>query len=211
MEIQNLIISLPILFFAIVIHEFFHGWVAERCGDLTARHMGRLTLNPLDHIDPMGTIILPAFLILIKSPVLFGWAKPVPINPLNFNNPKRDIIWVGLAGPLANLAVAVICSLLLRLSGLLGLLQFPYIILILEMGVFINLIFAVFNLIPVPPLDGSRIMAGLLPQQMAYKFSRLDQYGFIILIALLYLGVINFILGIVVNPLYHILMGGIGV
>lgn len=205
MEIQNLIISLPVLFFAIVIHEFAHGWMAERSGDLTARQMGRLTLNPLAHIDPMGTILLPAFLIMIKSPVLFGWAKPVPINPLNFHNPKKDIIWVGLAGPLANLMVVVICSLLLRLSSL-GLAQFPYIMVILEMGVFINLIFAVFNLIPVPPLDGSRILVGLLPYQLAYKFSRLDPYGFIILIALLYLGVINLILGIVVTPLYNLLM-----
>ncbi|MFH1239212.1 MAG: site-2 protease family protein [bacterium] len=210
MEIQNLIIALPVLFFAIVIHEFAHGWMAGRCGDLTARQMGRLTLNPLAHIDPMGTVLLPIFLVMIKSPILFGWAKPVPINPLNFRNPKRDIIWVGLAGPLTNLMVALICSLILRLPFL-GLAQFPYILLILEMGVFINLIFAVFNLIPVPPLDGSRILVGLLPHQLAYKFSRLDQYGFIILIALLYLGIINFILGIVVTPLYNLLMGGIGV
>ncbi len=116
MELQGLIIALPVLFFAVVVHEFAHGWMAERSGDPTARHMGRLTLNPVAHVDPVGTVLLPLILIVSGSPILFGWAKPVPINPLNFHNPKKDMIKVSLAGPGANIILAVIFSLLLRIS-----------------------------------------------------------------------------------------------
>ncbi len=203
--IRNLVISLPLFFFAVVIHEVAHGWMAERCGDTTARQMGRLTLNPFAHIDPIGTIILPLFLVIASSPILFGWAKPVPINPRNFHNPKKDIIRVSLAGPGANIILAVLCSLLVRLSFL-GVSQFPYIELILELTIFVNLILGIFNLIPIPPLDGSRILAGLLPVHLASKFSRLDPYGFIILIILLYLRIINVLLDLVVTPLYNLLM-----
>ena len=182
-----LLIFLPI---AVVIHEYAHGWVAYKLGDPTAKYAGRLTLNPLAHIDPVGTIIFPLLLILMRSPFLFAWAKPVPVNFYRLRNPKRDMIWVGLAGPASNLSLALLLSILLRLN-------FPFPLLLLG-GIFINLILGVFNLIPVPPLDGSRILMGLLPHNLANSFARLEPYGFIILFAFLWLGIFHkFILPIV--------------
>ncbi|MFH1784265.1 MAG: site-2 protease family protein [bacterium] len=204
MNVQYLILALPVLFFAVVMHEYAHGWMAEKAGDPTARQMGRLTLNPLAHVDPVGTVILPILLIVIKSPILFGWAKPVPINPLNFHNPKRDIIRVSLAGAAANLMLAVVCSILLRISFLIA--ELPALKIILEIGVLINLILGVFNLIPIPPLDGSKVLAALLPYELAQKFNKLEPYGFLILLGLLWFGVIHFILSIVISPLYALLM-----
>ena len=205
MELQGLIIALPVLFFAVVVHEFAHGWMAERSGDPTARQMGRLTFNPVAHVDPVGTILLPLILIVSGSPILFGWAKPVPINPLNFHNPKKDMIKVSLAGPGANIILAVIFSFLLRAS--LRIFQFPSLSGILQFGILINLVLAVFNLIPIPPLDGSKVLMALLPYDLARKFSRLEPYGFMILIALIWFTpLIGLILGLVVTPLYHLLL-----
>lgn len=175
-----LLIFLPL---AIVIHEYAHGWVAYKLGDPTAKYAGRLTLNPLAHIDPVGTIIFPLLLLLMRSPFLFAWAKPVPVDFRRLGNPQRDMIWVGLAGPAANFSFALLLSILLRLG-------FPFQLLFFS-GIFINLILAVFNLIPVPPLDGSRILMGLLPRDLANSFASLEPYGFIILFAFLWLGVFH--------------------
>ena len=192
MRIVVLFFSLIILFFSIVFHECAHGLMAERHGDPTARDAGRITLNPIPHLDPIGSILLPGIMILMSlagAPLLiFGWAKPVPINPYNLNDPKRDMMWIGLAGPATNLGIAIFLSLIFRL-----LVRSPSLAAtLLFYGVTINLILAFFNLIPIPPLDGSRILTGLLPEKYTYKLSRIEPFGFIILIILLVSGVLNF-------------------
>lgn len=178
----NILIQLLILFFAIIVHEVSHGYAALRYGDPTAKHAGRLSFNPLRHIDPFGTVILPMLLIIMRSPFLIGWAKPVPINPYYLRNPREDMMKIGAAGPLSNFALAILFSLIYRIVGI-G--PFAYLILY---AVFINLLLAVFNLIPVPPLDGSRILGGLLPYDLYEKYMRIEPYGFIILFAFLFIG-----------------------
>ncbi len=185
---MNLFLNLCIFFFAVIIHEYAHGWVAWKLGDSTARFMGRLTLNPLAHIDPIGTIFLPLILLVTRSPILFGWAKPVPIDFFNLNNPKKDIIWVGLAGPAANIIFAIALSLLLRVP----LLTASYLgISVITSAIMANLVLAVFNLLPIPPLDGSRVMMGLLPYHLGVEYAKIEPYGFIIIFALLWMGAIN--------------------
>lgn len=182
-----IILQLLILLFAITIHEYAHGWIAERHGDPTARLSGRLTLNPIVHIDPVGTIIFPLLLVMFGVPPV-GWAKPVPVDFRNLRNPKQDMIWVGLAGPAANLLLAIPFAVLLRAGlGEIGSLPDEKIIgFLLGFGVLINLLLAVFNLIPIPPLDGSRVLTGLLPPQMAYSYSKLEPFGFIIILAIIF-------------------------
>lgn len=177
------ILSLAVFFSAVVIHEFAHGLVAFWLGDKTAKYAGRLTLNPLAHIDPIGTIFLPLLLMISKSPVVFGWAKPVPINYWGLRNPKRDILWVGLAGPLSNIAVAFLLSLVIKTLH-------PSLILLYlaQQAIVVNLVLAVFNLMPIPPLDGSRVVISLLPVSLIDKYTSIERYGFIILFALLYFG-----------------------
>lgn len=178
----SFIVNLPALFIALVVHEYAHGFVAHKLGDNTAKFMGRLTFNPLAHIDPFGTIILPLMLIISRSPVVFGYAKPVPVNFHNLHNPKKDMIWVGLAGPVANFITAAITFLIL-LSGIIshsGVFGF------LATVMLINLVLGIFNLIPIPPLDGSRILMGLLPRKLAALYARIKpMHGMIILIILL--------------------------
>lgn len=194
-QISRLLFSLPILLFAVVSHEYAHGYVAYRLGDPTAKYSGRLTLNPLAHIDPIGTIAVPLLLIVFGFPFVFGWAKPVPINYAYFKNPKSGMMWVGLAGSGANFALALAGSLLIKVG--LGSILFP----LVQTFVIINLVLAIFNLIPIPPLDGSRVLAGVLPLRAAEKYLMLERYGFIILIIFLYMGLLNKI----VWPLvYHI-------
>ncbi len=207
MRIVVLFFSLIILFFSIVFHECAHGLMAERHGDPTARDAGRITLNPIPHLDPIGSILLPGIMILMSlagAPLLiFGWAKPVPINPYNLNDPKRDMMWIGLAGPATNLGIAIFLSLIFRL-----LVRSPSLAAtLLFYGVTINLILAFFNLIPIPPLDGSRILTGLLPEEYTYKLSRIEPFGFIILIILLLSGVLNFFFTLVIR--LSILLTGI--
>lgn len=202
-SLASLIVSIPIFILAVVIHEVAHGWVAYKLGDPTAKHLGRLTLNPISHVDPVGTVILPILLIIMNSPVVFGWAKPVPINFLGLRNPKKDIIYVGLAGPLANVIFAFMLAALFRLFPAM---HSPILTEIIFSSILINLILAAFNLIPIPPLDGSRILFGLLPPGLAVKYMTVEKYGFIILFILLWLGFIDWF----VNPMVAILAKIIG-
>ena len=186
MDIINIIIKLLALFFAIVLHEIAHGYVAFRLGDPTARNAKRLTLNPLAHIDLFGSIILPGFLLLTHSPVLFGWAKPVPFNPAYFRDPKKGIMLVGAAGPLTNFMLAIISGMLVRVIGPNSLLGLFLVYLCIT-----NVILGVFNLIPIPPLDGSRVILGLIPDSLVPVYLRLESVGFIIIFVLLWMGVLN--------------------
>ncbi|MFH1097298.1 MAG: site-2 protease family protein [Candidatus Desantisbacteria bacterium] len=195
------IISVALCLIAVTIHEVSHGFVAYKLGDTTAKDLGRLTLNPLAHIDPVGTLIVPIGLALIHSPVSFGWAKPIPINFQNLTSPKQDMIWIALAGPMANLLLALGLSLCLhtRVISEINIEGNPVIFL----AMLINLLLAIFNLIPIPPLDGARVVIGLLPPKQAYGYSRLERYGFVIVFALLYLGIVEK----VILPVILMIMG----
>ena len=182
---------LVMVFFSVVCHEIAHGFVAYRLGDPTASRMGRLSFNPIVHVDLFGTIILPAILIMTKSPFLFAWAKPVPVNPAFFRNPRKGMMLVAMAGPATNLAIAIVLSVVLHLSGsfLPAFLAktFAYVSLI-------NVMLMVFNLIPIPPLDGSRIVARYLKGKALWHYMKLERYGMFIVFGLLFLGVISTIL-----------------
>jgi len=201
--IYRLFIQFPILLFSITIHEFAHGFMSNKLGDDTGSVMGRLTLNPMAHIDLIGTIILPLISIVTGAPV-FGWAKPVPINPYRLNNPKRDMMLIGLAGPVSNMLMALLAGLAIKVFGTIDSMAFS--LPLFQYLLVLNIILAVFNLVPIPPLDGSHIVSGLLPSRWAYEYEKLGQYGFFILIFLLMSGVLWNILG----PIVVILMKFMG-
>lgn len=199
---QDLIIQVPVFLFALTIHEFSHGYVASRCGDQTARLQGRLTMNPLKHLDPLGTLAI--FLIH------FGWAKPVPVDPRNFRNPHRDMMLVSLAGPMANLATMVVSLLVLIVLVSLGP-AIPVFVAEPLMAMFylscwINFILAIFNMIPIPPLDGSKVLMGLLPPRYAQQLARLDGAGFILIMILAFTGVF----GKLINFIQRLIFGMLG-
>ena len=187
-----------VLLFSVIIHEVAHGYVALLNGDPTARILGRITLNPGPHIDPVGTILVPAILLLSHAGILLGWAKPVPVNSRNFRNYRWGEITVSAAGPLSNLGLAVVFAALLHLGlGNVGLLKLAY------YGVSINIILALFNLFPIPPLDGSRVLSILLPPGLARLYRYLEPVGFMLILLLFYTGVLWAIL----MPLYQVIAG----
>jgi len=187
--------ALPVLF-AITLHEVAHGWVASKLGDQTARMLGRLTLNPFKHIDPLGTIVVPLALLALSG-FVFGWAKAVPVDTRNFKNPKRDMAWVALAGPVSNLLMALIWALIAKIGlyvsvydQMLG----QFLIYSGVAGITINLILMLLNLLPIPPLDGSRVLSAVLPSRLGWQYNRLEPFGFFIIVGLMFLGVLNVIL-----------------
>ncbi len=220
MQIEQLISAITInaipVIFAITVHEAAHGYAARHFGDNTAWMMGRITLNPIKHIDLFGTILLPLMLLLVSSPVILGAAKPVPVRFDKLRNPKRDMVWVALAGPAANLAMALmwgIFRVLLHAANF----QEEFFLEVCNAGVFVNIVLFAFNLFPLPPLDGGRILVGLLPMKPAIAVSRIEPYGFFIVIALIYFQIINyfwmyplilvtkFLLNMVLSPLAMLL------
>lgn len=195
MDINNLvqtvlIYALPVLF-AITIHEAAHGYVARALGDNTAYALGRVTLNPLKHVDPMGTILMPLLLYFAtKGAFLFGYAKPVPVNFGHLGHPKRDMIWVALAGPASNFAQAILWAMAYTILAGSGITE-RFFLEMCKAGVLVNLVMWAFNLFPLPPLDGGRILVGLLPRRLAWSFSRIEPWGFFIVLGLVLVGVVG--------------------
>lgn len=196
---------LPVLV-AITFHEAAHGWMAERLGDDTARRLGRVTFNPLAHVDPVGTLLLPGLLVLFDAPFVFGWAKPVPVAFHRLRHPKRDMVWVALAGPAINILLALGCGFAYHGVAALSDPWSGWVADNLANAIAINVVLATFNMVPIPPLDGGRVVVGLLPRPWSWRFARLERYGMLILLLLLFLvPVIARQLGYTVNPLATVL------
>ncbi len=204
--IQQVAIYAPPVLLAITVHEFSHGWVADRLGDPTARMAGRLTLNPLKHLDLVGTLVF----VITR---MIGWAKPVPVNPHNLKNPQRDMLWVSLAGPGSNFLVALASAFLfhslkgMTISGSISSGILIPLFYMAQISVSINIALAIFNLIPIPPLDGSKILMGLLPPAQAISYARLEPYGFVILLVLIMTDVFDVVLFPVIMGAIHLFLG----
>jgi len=194
MALAYLIIVFFILLFSVSLHEYAHGLMAFKLGDSTAKDQGRLTLNPLVHIDPIGSIVVPFLIVFISRGLLppIGRAKPIPINPYHFKNPKQDMIFVGAAGPAMNIALAGAFILLLKLSP-------PLLSEVFALAAILNLVLAIFNLIPIPPLDGSRILAGFLPLKQYQAYRKLEKFGLAILVGFLFLVIVSGLLGKIIS------------
>ncbi|WP_020482343.1 site-2 protease family protein [Methylomonas sp. MK1] len=199
--IQRIVVWILPVIFAITGHEVAHGWIAKKLGDNTAADQGRLTLNPLKHIDVLGTLIIPGLLLLTFTGFVFGWAKPVPVDPRAFKKPRQAMAIVAVAGPLSNLLMAAAWALLARIGVMLEIeyISFPLIYSGVA-GISINLVLALINLLPIPPLDGSRILSGLLPEYWAWQYNRLERFGFIFLLILLATDVLQYLLA---YPMYY--------
>ncbi|MBR3654000.1 MAG: site-2 protease family protein [Elusimicrobia bacterium] len=204
------VISVVVLLFSIIVHEVAHGFVAYKRGDATAKLMGRLTLNPIYHIDIFGSIVLPAILIITGAPV-FGWAKPVPVNMLNLKNPKQDMVFVSLAGVTANFLLAVAAGVIMFFirTFLADVSIMASVYVIMQYVIVINIVLMIFNLIPIPPLDGSRVVLFLLPRDLAQKYAKIEKYGFWIILILLMTNVLWKIIAPLANFLIKLLSGAI--
>ena len=202
--ITNILMWIVPLSLAIILHEVAHGWVAYKLGDSTAKDLGRLSLNPIGHIDPIGTILVPGMLMVSGASFLFGWAKPVPVMFNRLRNPRRDMIWVALAGPGANLlmvfAWALIAKLVLAFMAF-DSTSFQFMIGVVQKGIIINLVLMVFNLLPMLPLDGGRVVHGLLPRELGDKYAVTEQWGMFVIVALLATGILSKIIGPPLNYL----------
>ncbi len=198
--VQRIVVWILPVVFAITVHEVAHGWVAKKMGDPTADNLGRLTLNPIKHIDLLGTIILPGLLLITGTGFILGWAKPVPVDARYFKKPLRDMAWVAAAGPLSNLLMALVWALLARLGVIINVetISLPLIYMGIA-GISINLVLFLINLLPIPPLDGSRILTAFLPPKLAWQYSKLERFGFMILLVLLYTKILSQLLA---YPLY---------
>ena len=202
------IIAVSVLLFSVIIHEVAHGFVAYKRGDSTAKLLGRLTLNPVNHIDIFGSVILPAVLMLIGAPV-FGWAKPVPINIYNLKNPKKDVILVSLAGVTANFTLALIAGIMMFFirNFFVNIAVMASIYVILQYVIVVNIVLFIFNLIPIPPLDGSKILLFILPKDIARQYAQIEKYGFWIILVLLGTNILWKIMGPIANFLIKLLSG----
>ena len=198
-DIQTLLIYATPVLFAITVHEAAHGWVASLLGDHSARMMGRVTLNPIKHVDLVGTIIVPAFLFFTAG-FIFGWAKPVPVNFRALRSPKKDMLWVAIAGPMSNFIMATLWLIIIFFAINTG---SQFLADMAQVGIQINLLLAVLNLLPLPPLDGGRVVSSLLPSKLAYQYDQLEPYGLFILLGLLFLGVFQTVILPIVKLIQH--------